>query len=202
MKRKICIIYAHPYNKSYNHAILKNVVEELEDIGCNVDVIDLYKDNFSPSLSEKGLSLYRQGKYADPMVGQYQKRLGQAHEIIFIFPVWWGTAPAILKGFIDKVFIEKWAFDTQGIMLEGRLVNIQKATIITTMNVSSLIYNLFYSTAIKGVVKQMLKVCGIRRIKWIKLTKVGLSNEDKRKKWIEKIRNYLRKTITKKMDEE
>ena len=53
----ITIVYAHPWDGSYNHAILERVKETL-NARHNVDIIDLYKDNFNPVLNEKELKVY------------------------------------------------------------------------------------------------------------------------------------------------
>jgi len=96
------VIFSHPWNGSFNKAILDKVVEKLEETKEKYTIIDLNKDGFNPVMTEKDLELYSQGKSADPLVLKYQEILKNTDELILIFPIWWMSLPAILKGFFDK----------------------------------------------------------------------------------------------------
>lgn len=128
----VTIVYAHPYDKSFNHAILQAVTKELSDNGRSYNVINLYDENFNPVLGVNDLALFSKGQTTDQLVRNYQKILQQTNEIIFIFPIWWGMMPAILKGFIDKTFLKGEIYDTspEGLMLP--CLSIDKTTVITT----------------------------------------------------------------------
>jgi NAD(P)H dehydrogenase (quinone) len=186
------IVYAHPYEKSLNHAIKEALVDGLNDAGLSVDVVDLYKDEFNPTLDREGLRLYRKGEYKDPMVGGYMRRIEQADHLFFIFPIWWQDTPAILKGFLDKVFLNKWAFETKGFHPKGYLTHL-KATVITTMNTPGFYYCLRYRRAVKHtLIDGALKFCGIKRVKWINLNPVSLVSRRTREKWLDKVRRYAK----------
>lgn len=116
------IIYAHPYEKSFNHAIFEKVKQDLTKKHKGFDVIDLYKDCFNPVYTTEELALFKDGKTTDKLVSQYQEKISNADEVIFIFPIWWNDTPAMIKGFIDKVMKKNiclrgrknwsyWAFD-------------------------------------------------------------------------------------------
>ena len=96
------IVFAHPWNRSFNKAILDKVVEKLDETKEKYTIIDLNKDKFNPVMTEEELSLYSQGKSIDPLVEKYQKILKNTDELILVFPIWWMSMPAILKGFFDK----------------------------------------------------------------------------------------------------
>ena len=102
----ITIVYCHPQTESFNCMILNYVTGCLENEGRSYDVIDLYADNFNPVLSADDLKHYAKGLSTDPLVKRYTEVLQKTTEIIFIFPIWWGMMPAILKGFIDKTFLK------------------------------------------------------------------------------------------------
>lgn len=61
------------------------------------------KDRFNPVMTEEELSLYSQGKSIDSLVEKYQEILKNTDELILVFPIWWMSMPAILKGFFEKV---------------------------------------------------------------------------------------------------
>lgn len=95
---KTTIIYAHPYEKSFNHAILERVQALLDAKGQEYRLIDLYADGFNPVYTKEELALFREGKALDPLVLQYQQALKDSKRLIFIFPIWWADMPAIVKG--------------------------------------------------------------------------------------------------------
>lgn len=78
---KTTIIYAHPWEGSFNKAILDEAAEAAGD--CYV--IDLYKDGFDPVMSEEDLALYSEGKSADPQVEKYNEILDDTSRINFIW---------------------------------------------------------------------------------------------------------------------
>lgn len=121
------IVYAHPWDGSYNHAILTSITEKLETKKEPFQVIDLYKDGFNPVFTAEELKHFHKGETPYSLVKDYQEKLKQSTELIFIFPVWWWDLPAILKGFIDKVMLRGFAFteDQHTGALKGLLTNIK-----------------------------------------------------------------------------
>jgi len=132
MLNETTIIYAHPYEGSFNHAILTRVKERLEEQGRSYNVIDLYADGFNPAYTKEELKLFSQGKSLDPLVTEYQAKLTEAKKLIFIFPIWWNDIPAIVKGFFDKVMLKDFAYRDGGGHIEGMLTHIEEARVFTT----------------------------------------------------------------------
>lgn len=128
---KSLIIYAHPWDGSFNHAILADVKERLTLKGHAVDVIDLYKDGFDPVMRPGDLKFFGRGEYSDPLAKDYVERLKAADEVIFIYPVWWYGEPAMLKGFFDKVLLKGQAYAQVDFGI-APLLNIKHSTVITT----------------------------------------------------------------------
>ena len=150
----------------------------------------MYKDNFNPVLKQEELALYSQGQYLDPKVEEYQKRIDNADNLFFIFPVWWYDIPAVLKGFLDFLFKKKSAYEIgENDIPKGKLTFIKKATIISTMKSPKWYYWLLYRHSIKhSFIKGTLKFCGIKNIKWINITNIENMGDQKRKQWLEKIK--------------
>ncbi len=108
------IIYAHPDPKtSHNAAVLSFVKEKLDAAGLPFEVIDLYADGFDPLLdSQDYMAMNRKSTFrADPLVSKYQNLIQKADRLVFIYPVWWYGAPAMLKGFFDRVFTAGFAYN-------------------------------------------------------------------------------------------
>jgi len=106
------IIYCHPHADSHNAKILSAVKEGLHAAGTDYSVIDLYGSGFEPRLS--GIAYERmfisRDKTVEADVRDMQARVSRAHNLVFIYPVWWYGMPASLKGFVDRVFTQGFAY--------------------------------------------------------------------------------------------
>lgn len=167
-KMKTTIILSHPWHGSYNKAILDAIVKRLENKSEPYQIIDLNKDNFNPVLNEQELALFSKGQHLDPLVGKYQKMLQETKTLVMIFPIWWGTTPAILKGFFDKVFLKDFAYkDDQG-KLAGMLDNIEKSYIITTSETPNEYLKNYYGNIVENqVINTTLQLVGIQNNVWL-----------------------------------
>lgn len=128
---KYLIVYAHPSPKSFNHAILETISDELKKKKKEFKVRDLYKIGFNPVLSVKDLSAIQDGAIPKD-IKKEQNYISKADTLIFISPIWWSAMPAILKGYIDRVFSLKFAYDIteEGVkgLLKGKKVFIVSTT--------------------------------------------------------------------------
>lgn len=107
---KHLIIYAHPVQDSFNHQIYQSVQQTLERSGHTVAVRDLYALNFDPILSEQEMADCYAGEAPREDVLKEQQYIKDADSLIFIYPIWWAGMPAILKGYIDRVFSYGFAY--------------------------------------------------------------------------------------------
>lgn len=184
------IIYAHPWDKSFNHAILESIVNDLERKKETFQIIDLYKDNFNPAYSQEELRLFSKGETNYQLVKDYQDKIKNTSELILIFPIWWFDLPAILKGFLDKVMLPHFAYseDEDG-NWAGLLTNIKKVTTITTSTLSKedLIE---YGNAIEGVLMGGTFVhLGIlkQNMKWEHFSEVNRTTNEKRTSFLKEV---------------
>lgn len=124
------IIYAHPKENSLNHSLLNTVVETLQSRDQEVIVRDLYKIGFDPVFSLEDMQGQFQGKLSDD-VKLEQEHISWAEQITFIYPIWWTGLPAMMKGYIDRVFSYGFAYRyDQGI--QKGLLKGKKTVIINT----------------------------------------------------------------------
>ncbi len=98
---KILVILAHPNPASFNHAIAAQAVATLQQNGHTVFFHDLYAEGFDPVLPAGEIP---EGAPVPALVQEHCRELSQAHGIIIVHPNWWGQPPAILKGWVDRVF--------------------------------------------------------------------------------------------------
>ncbi len=182
---KVMIIYAHPYEKSFNNAILEKIQKGLKENNNEIDILDLNEDNFNPVLDKESLAVYSKGESKDPKVKQYQDRIKNAEYLFFVFPIWWTTMPAILKGFIDKVFLPLFAFKKEKIFPKPYLKHFKGAAVFTTMSSPKFYYSCFLKSPIKRtLIKGTLKFCGIKKVKWFSFASIDNSTDKKREKWL------------------
>lgn len=106
---KYLIVYAHPNPKSFNQAIKEQVEAQIKKTGKEFAVRDLYRMKFNPLLDVQDFSLMIKGRLAKD-IKREQDYVKDAHTLIFIYPIWWFGMPAILKGYIDRVFSHGFAF--------------------------------------------------------------------------------------------
>ena len=120
---KHLIIYAHPNPNSLNGQFKDTLVEHLQQDGQEIIVRDLYAVGFNPVLSLEDLAGQRKGLVADD-VAKEQEFITWSDSITFIYPIWWTGLPAMMKGYVDRVFSYGFAYSyTQGIqkgLLTGR----------------------------------------------------------------------------------
>ncbi len=127
---KTLIVYTHPNIPEESHAsfTLKEMTAALDKAKIEHETIDLYKINYDPVLHENEHKEWGKGDISQQNK-EFQDKIRNADSLVFIYPVWWGDTPAILKGFFDKVFTAGFAFSyEQGGLLKGK-----KAAILMTM---------------------------------------------------------------------
>ncbi|MGN7403565.1 NAD(P)H-dependent oxidoreductase [Cytobacillus praedii] len=99
------IVYAHPRKESFNHAILEATIRGIRQKGHEYVVRDLYGMKFQPVASSSEIL-----GGIDEDIEQEHNYLKWADVIIFIYPIWWTGLPAIVKGYIDRVFTYGFAY--------------------------------------------------------------------------------------------
>jgi NAD(P)H dehydrogenase (quinone) len=132
---KVLIILAHPNLESFNHAIGKTVADRLYKNGHEVKTRDLYQLGFDPVMTLEELKNYQQAGYQRGQdILAEQEAILWADHLVLVYPTWWWSPPAILKGYLDRVFTPNFAFsfDEAGTPkmspLSGKTVSIIQTT--------------------------------------------------------------------------
>lgn len=135
---KNLIVYAHPNPASLNHFLKQTIVESLEESGQEVIVRDLNEFSFNPVLSLDDMNGQRMGQVADD-VKKEQDFITWADRIIFVYPIWWTGMPAVMKGYIDRVFSYGFAYRYDQGIQKGLLAG-KKTIIINSHGKSNVEY--------------------------------------------------------------
>jgi NAD(P)H dehydrogenase (quinone) len=105
----VLILYVHPTLEGFCGQILTKVTTALSEAGHEVEVGDLYREGFNPALMPADYAQFS-GQPMPPDVLREQTRIERNDALVVISPIWWYQFPAMLKGWIDRVFSEGWAF--------------------------------------------------------------------------------------------
>lgn len=127
---KHLIIYAHPSTGSLNAQLKDTLKAHLEQHRHEVIIRDLYAINFNPVLTLADIESQRQGLVAED-IAEEQQFVSWADRITFIHPIWWTGLPAIVKGYIDRVFSYGFAYRYDKGVQKGLLKG-KEAVIINT----------------------------------------------------------------------
>lgn len=130
---RVLVIYAHPIAESFNGALLSCVNDALLGAGHEIDVLDLYGENFDPVLTADERNAYFDTEANRARTAPYVARIERAEGLVFVFPTWCLGPPAILKGFFDRVMVPGVSFrlDDAG-TLHPNLQHIRRAAAVVT----------------------------------------------------------------------
>ncbi len=156
---KYLIIYAHPQTGCFCAEILKQVEQRLKKHKDSYRVLDLYRMKYDPRLKEQE-HYTSGGKAISPDNQKMQQHIKEADRLIFIYPIWWGSMPAILKGWFDRILTPGFAFKYQGVIPIG-LLN-KKAIVFMTSGGPGLYYFLTGFRNHKVIKNDILRFCGIK----------------------------------------
>jgi NAD(P)H dehydrogenase (quinone) len=110
---RILIIYSNHYGNNFNSRLLERLKSKITQIGDELEVRDLYQMNFDPVLRTKDFEMISAGNPPDD-IRKEQELIKWADILLFIYPIWWGGMPAIVKGYIDRVFSWGFAYKSNG----------------------------------------------------------------------------------------
>mgnify|MGYP001031533390 CR=1 FL=1 len=104
------VVHAHPVPESFNSAVNRLVCATLETKGHEVRSIDLYREGFTPAMSFGERRAYHEAGQNIAPVRAHLEHLAWCNALIFVYPTWWYSQPAMLKGWLDRVFVPHVTF--------------------------------------------------------------------------------------------
>lgn len=189
MSKKILIINGHPDPQSFNFALSTAYEKGAKEKGAKVDILNIRELKFNPNL-EFG---YRKSMELESDLKMAQEKIKWANHLVFIHPVWWGSVPAIMKGFIDRIFLSNFAFKYEN-DVRIPLLKYKSARIISTMDQEGWFYKFIFSEPTTKQLKHItLKFCGVNPVKTSYFGIIIDSTEKKREKWLKEAENLGKK---------
>jgi NAD(P)H dehydrogenase (quinone) len=108
---KVLVVFSHPRRNSFCGAVMDTFIAGLAAAGHKAEIADLHAEGFDPRMIEADEPDWdNPAKRYSPEVLSEQVRISRNEAIAFIFPVWWWSVPAMLKGWVDRVWNNGWAY--------------------------------------------------------------------------------------------
>jgi putative NADPH-quinone reductase len=140
---RFLVVFAHPQQNSFQARVHRCALETLQSRGHEVDDFDLYAENFQQVLTTAEMETYHDIYQNMITVKSHVDRLLSAEGLVFIFPTWWYGMPAILKGYLDRVWLPGVCFNIVGRRTYPLLNKITRLIVITTYGSSYWFYKLY-----------------------------------------------------------
>ena len=189
------VVHAHPLQDSFSAAVRDRAVAGLQASGHDIDLLDLYADGFEPGLSLDEWRAHDQGIGAKPDdVKAHALRLRQAQALVLVYPTWWGGPPAILKGWLDRVWVEGIAYTRPAGSNRVRplLRDIRRLVAVTTHGSPKWINAIEGEPGKRLVLRQMRSLCHpLVRTRWLALYGVDQSDEAGRTAFLDKVERTM-----------
>lgn len=126
------VVLAHPLSDSLCAHLAHQAIDVLRARGATVDILDLYAEDFQPVLTAAERRLHYLTPEPGPDIVALQQRLAAADTLVLVFPTWWFSPPAILKGWFDRVWAPQFAFE-HGTPLKPLLTGLKSCLVLTTL---------------------------------------------------------------------
>jgi NAD(P)H dehydrogenase (quinone) len=187
----ILLVIGHPDPGSFSHALARSIQHSLSEVGYDVIFHDLCVEAFDPQLPKNEIP---QAGELTPVVRQHCEELRLADGIVIVHPNWWGQPPAILKGWIDRVFRPGIAYRfEEGDGGEGIPVGLLKARaalIINTSNTPEARERAVFGDPLDTLWRNCIfGLCGVRNVQRRTFSVVVTSTAEQRQEWLQEAKD-------------
>lgn len=184
MSKKVLIILGHPNKETFCGALAESYKKGAIGSGAEVEEIFVSDLKFDPILHLG----YKEIQELEPDLVRAQELIKWAEHIVFVYPTWWATMPALLKGFLDRLLLPGFAFKYRGnSSLWDKFLTGRSARLIITMDAPAWYNFLFYGNAGQKALKRgTLGFCGIKPVKVTTIGSVKTLKPEQLRKWLEK----------------
>jgi NAD(P)H dehydrogenase (quinone) len=185
-KMKVLVVLGHPDPKSFNHAIASAVCETLRKSGHTVVFRDLCAEGFDPLLPKEEIP---EDGLVPALIQQQCEELASADGIVIVHPNWWGQPPAILKGWVDRIFrpgvAYRFADGDSGEGVPIGLLRAKAALVLNTSNTPDEREKSVFGDPLEALWKRCIfDLCGVRTVHRRVFSVVVTSTLEERRKWL------------------
>lgn len=182
--KRILMIVGNPKRDSLCHALGEAYANGARGKGHVVRQLKLGELQFDPVLRDG----YDQSQNLEPDLLEAQRLIHWAEHLVFVYPVWWGGIPALLKGFFDRVFLPGFAFKYRNrSQLWDKLLSGRSADLLVTLDTPPWYFRWIYGApAHRQMTRTILGFCGIKTRRLTEFAPVRPSSEEQRQTWLRK----------------
>jgi len=184
----VLVVVGHPRPDSFCEALAQAYAEGATEAGTEVRTLELATLEFEQNVETVDPS----DQHLEPDLVEAQEQVEWAEHLVFIYPNWWGSMPALLKAFFDRAFTPGFAFsfyeDDEGAGHEGLLAG-RTAELIVTMDMPAWVYRWVYrAPGVNAIQRATLGFAGIRTTRVTPLGPVEDSTRHRREQWLDRVR--------------
>jgi NAD(P)H dehydrogenase (quinone) len=192
---KLLVVYCHPCSESYVAAVRDAALRGLERAGHEVRLLDLYALKFNPVMSGDERRGYHERSSNEEPVAEHLAHLRWCEGLVFIYPTWWYGPPAMLKGWLERVWVPHATFTMpdNGKPIGPVLTQIRVLVAISTLGSPWWWWTLFMKEPGRRILLRGLKVlCAPRcKTRWIALHRLDEVTEAKRRHFLAKVEKKM-----------
>lgn len=183
---RITVIHANPDPESFGRTLSMAYSDAARTAGHEVRDIVLSELAFDPILHHG----YRVIQPLELDLLQAQQDIKWAEHLVFEYPTWWGSTPALLKGFLDRAFLPGWAFKYRDSgSFWDKLLAGRSARLIVTMDAPGFYDRLAYRASSRRAMSHaVLRFCGVKPVRVTTFSSVKASTPAKREAWLNQVR--------------
>jgi NAD(P)H dehydrogenase (quinone) len=185
----VLLVYCHPRPDSFCAALRDATIRGLETAGHSVEVRDLYAEGFMPALNAEERDRYYDEAANRRGIEDHVASLQRAQALIFVYPTWWYGLPAMLKGWLDRVWVPGIAFRLDPGVIRPRLGNIRRIAVVTTYGSPPWLLWLIGWPDKRLIGRGLRRLCARGcRLDWIALTRMDTRTRPERERFLTKVR--------------
>jgi putative NADPH-quinone reductase len=192
---RVLVIYCHPRPDSFSAALRDQAVAGLAASGHSVELRDLYAEGFDPVLSSTQRGAYFDESENRRGLEDHVDALLSAEGLMLVYPTWWFGMPAMLKGWLDRVWLPGVSFRLDGRKaLRPLLTNIRRIAVVTTYGSPRWLLWWVGWPDRRTVRRGLRPLCAPRcRTEWIALTGMDDDSPDRRRRFLAEVRRRVSK---------
>lgn len=190
---RVLVIYCHPDPESFIAAARDRVLTGLAAAAHDVRCTDLYGDGFQPDMTAPERRTHTEPGVAGELQ-RYADDLHWAEALVLVYPTWWSAQPAVLKGWIDRVWVAgvAWELPPGKNVLRPLLTDVRRIVVVTTHGSSKLVNALQGEAGKRTVTRSIRTMCSKRtRTTWCALYGIDGSPPERRAKFLDKVERTL-----------
>jgi NAD(P)H dehydrogenase (quinone) len=187
----VLVVYCHPDPESYSHACLERALAGLT--GHTVRLADLYAEGFEPVMSAAE-RVAHSVPGVEPPLQRYADDLAWAEALVFVYPTWWSGQPAMLKGWIDRVWVAgvAWELPEGKAVLRPLLTRVRRIVVVTTHGSSKWINALEGEGGKRTLFRAIRLMCSKRtRTTWCAMYGLDRATAEQRARFLRRVERTL-----------